>query len=334
MRRQRREVEVFTLSFLDTITCAFGTMVLLIMISKPGTPVVLEDANEAASGIIRNLEDQLFSIRGESTTLNRDLTSKQEQISEWDQRIARLDRDLDKLRDQLAKLNEEKSVNTTVQGEMEQALQHMTAEMQRLLSRQTQQKTNLIGGIPVDSEYIIFIIDTSGSMFQYSWNKMIDQLITTLDVYPTVKGLQIMSDQGEFMFPEYRGKWIPDTPGRRQVIINRIHSWNPFSKSSPVAGINKAIKTYYNPDIKIGIYIYGDDFMENGSITEVLNTVDHLNPKDANGKPIIRIHAVGFPTLFENAVQYQATVIRFAHLMRELTQRNGGTFVGLNEWRY
>ena len=28
---------------------------------------------------------------------------------------------------------------------------------------------NLVGGIPVDSEYIIFVIDTSGSMQTYAW---------------------------------------------------------------------------------------------------------------------------------------------------------------------
>ena len=34
--------------------------------------------------------------------------------------------------------------------------------MERLLGSDYQRKNNLIGGIPVDSEYIIFVIDTSG----------------------------------------------------------------------------------------------------------------------------------------------------------------------------
>jgi hypothetical protein len=334
MKARRREAEAFSISFLDVITCGFGAIILILMIAKTGEPVVLEASTRPLDGVVRDLQEKLFQIRGESRILNRDLTSRQEQLSSWDERIARLNGELDSLRDQLAKLQEKTSIDTTIQGELEQALQDMTAEMQRLLGQRTEQKTEFIGGIPVDSEYIIFIIDTSGSMFQYAWDKMIDQLITTLDVYPTVKGIQIMNDEGDYMFPQYRGKWIPDTPARRQVIINRIRTWNPYSNSSPVEGITQAIKTYYRPDIKISLYVYGDDFMAGGSIKEVLNTVERINPRDADGNPAVRIHAVGFPQLFENPVQYQATVIRFSHLMRELAQRNGGTFVGLNEFRY
>jgi hypothetical protein len=334
MKRQRRAAEAFSISFLDVITCGFGAIILILMIARTGVPVILEASDQHLEGTVRDLQEKLFQIRGESRILNRDLTSRQEQLSNWDERIARLNIDLAGLYEQLARLKEEKSVDTAVEGQLEAALQNMTEEMQRLLGQRAEKKTEFIGGIPVDSEYIIFIIDTSGSMFQYAWDKMIDQLITTLDVYPTVKGIQIMNDEGDYMFPQYRGKWIPDTPARRQVIINRIRSWNPYSNSSPVEGITRAIQTYYSPEIKISLYVYGDDFMAGGSIKQVLDTVDRLNPRDANGNPAVRIHAVGFPQLFEQPVQYQATVIRFSHLMRELAQRNGGTFVGLNEFRY
>ena len=65
----------------------------------------------------------------------------------------------------------------------------MTAEMERLLGKSYLRRNDLVGGIPVDSEYIIFIIDTSGSMFNYSWQRMMDELINTLDIYPSVKGI-------------------------------------------------------------------------------------------------------------------------------------------------
>lgn len=169
-------------------------------------------------------------------------------------------------------------------------------------------------------------------MFQYAWNRMIDQLITTLDVYPQVKGMQIMNDMGDYMFTQYRGKWMPDTPGRRRIIIERLRTWNPFSNSSPVEGITAAIRTFHDPDKKISLYVFGDEFTGR-SIQEVTNIVERLNPRDAQGKPMVRIHAVGFPVQFDNPRQLQFTGIRFATLMRELTYRNGGTFVGLNEFR-
>ena len=79
--------------------------------------------------------------------------------------------------------------------------------------------------------------------------------------------------------------------------------------------------------------MFGDEFTGR-SIKEVIDTVDRINPKDADGNPGVRIHAVGFPTQLDNPPQYQITGIRFATLMRELTHRNGGTFVGLNDFRY
>lgn len=332
MRSRRRENDVISLSFLDIITCGFGAIILLLVITKVGGPVVLEVAPEPMDGIIRDLQEQLFTIRGEARVLNRDLTAKREQLSEWDLRVARLSQELGGIDNRLTSISQQNAVNSVIKGELELALQQLTAEMQRLLGSRIDQKSDLVGGIPIDSEYIIFIIDTSGSMFQYSWDKMIEQLITTLDVYPEVKGIQIMNDMGDYMYSEYRGKWIPDTPARRKAIISRLRTWNPFSNSSPVEGIVKAISTFYSPDKNISLYIYGDEFTGR-SIREVVETVEKLNPRDEAGNPRVRIHAVGFPVQFANPRNLQFTGIRFATLMRELTRRNGGTFVGLNSFR-
>ncbi|MCP4589614.1 MAG: AAA family ATPase [bacterium] len=94
----------------------------------------------------------------------------------------------------------------------------------------------IVGGIPVDSEYIIFVIDTSGSMFSNAWPLVVRKMSETLDIYPKVKGIQVMNDMGQYMFRSYAGKWIPDTPGRRKTILSRLRTWNVFSNSSPVEG--------------------------------------------------------------------------------------------------
>jgi hypothetical protein len=332
MISKRRDNDVISLSFLDIITCGFGAIILLLVITKVGGPVVLEISPEPMDGLVRKMQEELFTIRGEAKVLNRDLTAKREQISEWDLRVARLSQELAGIETKLTSISEQNAVNSVIKGELELALQQITAEMQRLLGDRIDQKSDLVGGIPIDSEYIIFLIDTSGSMFQYSWDKMIEQLVTTLEVYPEVKGVQIMNDMGDYMYSEYRGKWIPDTPARRKAIVSRLRTWNPFSNSSPVEGIIKAISTFYSPDKKISLYVYGDEFTGR-SIREVLDTVAKINRKDAQGTPMVRIHAVGFPVQFANPRNLQFTGIRFATLMRELTRRNGGTFVGLNTFR-
>ena len=186
--------------------------------------------------------------------------------------------------------------------------------------------------ISVDIRYIMFIIDTSGSMGQGAWSLVLRKVQEILEIYPSVKGIQVMNDMGKYMFSSYRGKWIPDTPGRRKVIMQTLRTWNVFSNSSPVEGITQAIRTFHQPGRKISVYVFGDEFT-GLSIEDVVDTVDRINRSDAEGNRLVRIHAVGFPVQFIRAPHLQTTGIRFATLMRELTHRNGGTFVGLNDFQ-
>ncbi len=325
MKKRNRMIQEVSISFLDVISCGFGAIVLLLLIAKTAETTSFEQG-EDLSGSVRQLQQQLFTIRGESQVLNRELRSREEQLSDIRLRIARL-------REQLASLEKQRDdiaqVDTTERDELTLALQVLTEEMERLLGRNFRKETSLIGGIPVDSEYIIFIVDTSGSMFNYAWPKVRREMINILDIYPEVKGIQIMNDMGDYMFSSYRRKWIPDSPARRQAIVQRLATWTPFSNSSPVEGIEAAIRAYYAPDQKISLYVFGDDFTGR-SIREVLDTVDRINRERREGERLVRIHTVGFPVHFLVPGGRMQTATRFAALMRELSYRNGGTFVGLN----
>lgn len=333
MRRKRGETDSFSVSFLDVAACGFGAMIILLMITKSGEPIFIEFVDVPPEGAITELQEQLFAIRGETTILNRDLNAKQEQLSAMKDRIARLQRDLSDVQGRYQTSNQLSSEITDEMGRLAIAQQSMTEEMQRLLANSSAPENNAIGGVPVDSEYIIFVIDTSGSMFGNAWNKMLGVIEDTLNVYPEVKGIQIMNDMGDYMFASYRGQWIPDTPGTRNNIISTLRTWNPFSNSSPVEGVTRAINTFYSPDKKISIYVIGDDFQPGGSIQEVLQTIDRINVEDENGDRLVRIHGIGFPVIFAGQARFQQSVYRYSTLMREMTQRNGGTFVGLNDFQ-
>jgi len=329
--RKRQEIAEFSLSFLDVISCGFGAVILLLIITKTVQPQIIEASTEKLEGRIANLQEQVFELRGETTILNRDLNARREQLSEYRERIARLTGALASARSRYDSLQVEDTSNEVIVDKLAIARQSLTREMERLLAGQ-EITSKLIGGIPVDSEYLIFIIDTSGSMFSYAWQRMMNEMESILSIYPDVKGVQILNDMGNYMFSRYRGQWIPDTPGRRTAIMQNLRNWNVFSNSSPVEGINQAIRAFSGDGKKISIYVFGDDFTGN-SITEVLSVVDRMNARNAEGQRLVRIHAVGFPVLYQQAPQQQGSVHRFASLMRELTYRNGGTFVGLNDFR-
>ena len=329
---RRRAAEEFSLSFLDVICCGFGAVILLLMITKTVEPQIIEASTVNLEGKLADLQEQIYEIRGETVILNRDLNAKQEQLSEYRERIAILQAQLASTRSQYDSIQVETNSNDVITEQLAIARQQLSEEMKRLLGKEYQAKNNLIGGIPVDSEYIIFIIDTSGSMFSYAWDRMIQEIEATLAIYPEVKGIQVMNDMGQYMFSRYRGQWIPDTAGRRKVIMQNLRNWNVFSNSSPVEGITAAIRTFYDPGKKISLYVFGDEFTGE-SISQVVETVDRINRADASGNRLVRIHGVGFPVQFIRAPHLQTTGIRFATLMRELAYRNGGTFVALNDFR-
>jgi len=331
MRRRHDGPVVFSLSFLDAICCGFGAIVLLLVLTKLGEPRALETAREDLDGLVARLQEELHEIRGESVVLERRLVSRREQLSVEDELIARLRGDMQRLRGEYAATRQLSEVHDIVEGRLLAAQQELTEEMQRLLGRQHRRLPSdvTVGGIPVDSEYVVFVIDTSGSMQNYAWPAVVQKMSQVLDVYPKVKGIQVMNDMGQYMYSHYAGRWIPDTPARRRAILERLRSWNVFSNSSPVEGITRAIRTFSAADKRISIYVFGDEF-SGRSIQDVVDTVDRLNREDADGVRRARIHAIGFPTVFSVAGAGQTTGVRFSTLMRTLCRRNGGTFVGLS----
>jgi len=331
--RNRREIEGISLSFLDVISCGFGAIILLLVLTKVFEPVVIEDTISNLEGYLAALQEELFDLRGEAKDINRKMIRKEDQQSEKIVRLLKLNAELSALKSKHEKTLDKTKVSTLIEGKLAEAKQSLTDEMKKLLvDYQPIADENKIGGIPVDSEYVIFIIDTSGSMYNYAWPLVLQKVAETLAVYPRLKGIQVMNDMGNYMFTQYAGAWIPDTDARRRAIIDRLRSWNVFSNSSPVEGITKAISTYYKPGRKISLYVFGDEF-SGRSIQQVVDVVDRINRTDSKGNRLVRIHGVGFPVQFANPPRYQETGIKFSILMRTLCDKNGGTFIGLNDFR-
>ncbi len=259
-------------------------------------------------------------------TLEEQLVSQQQQLSELTERIARLQAKLAQVKTQSSATAQSL---VREQEQLKLVLQVLSEEMLRLQGPQFSSKNDLVGGIPADSQYIIFVIDTSGSMQGGAWQKVQKEMLNILDIYPEVKGVQVLNDMGEYMFPAYRDQWISDSEKMRDNIVQTLQRWAPFSNSSPVEGIEAAIRNFYQRDQKMSIYILGDDF-QGPSIRQVVRLVDRMNSATRNQQKLVRIHAIGFPVQFKVGGEPGSAAIKFAALMRELSYNNGGTFVGLN----
>ena len=212
-RRTRRAVDIFNLSFLDVVSCGFGAIILLLVIVKVSEPLVIEKLAVDLSGLVQRLEAELHELRGETTVLNRDLTEKQEQLEDSRAALARLSGELSTLRGEYRAARSEHDAQQLIEGRLATAKQQLSEEMRRLLGADYRRTASAsIGGVPVDSEYIVFIIDTSGSMQQNAWQLVLKKVREVLDIYPQVKGIQVMNDMGDYMFCQYQGRWIPDRP--------------------------------------------------------------------------------------------------------------------------
>lgn len=331
---KRREGEDFGMPFLSMICCGFGGLLLLLMVTETSEPQIREKSIDDLEQRIAVMRDALLDSRSDSDQAKLELSDKQveldqeaKELKELQARIARIEREVQEAREK------EHLLLDQARG-LSRARQSMTEQMLALQATAGVTGNNAIGGITADSQYIIFVIDTSGSMFGGAWQGVRRKVGEVLAVYPEVKGIQVMNDMGDYMFRSFAGRWMPDSPTVRRQIVDRLAAWNPFSNSSPVEGIQRAISTFFDPALEISIYVFGDDFQQNSSIQGVVDAVDRANRRsEQTGRRRVRIHAVGFPVLFESIPHPEArrNAYRFAALMRELTQRNLGAFVGSSE---
>ena len=311
MIRRVRNFQIFNISFLDVISCGFGAVVLLVLISKSG--VTKSDNTSDVSSLLQNVFQYEATVAELSSYLEDQETrlkeiKKQNKASLGDK--GKMSKELQGKSDDLAKLQEDTRGLELVQSSLK------TASIAKITAKKRDVE---VGGIAVDSDYVVFIIDTSGSMLTI-WGRVLRTIGEVLDIHPTVRGFQILNDNGVYLLEAYRRRWIPDTPRRRKKVLEALGTWRSTSNSSPVEGLEVALKTYAKPGTKTSIYIFGDDYT-GSSFDTVIKKVELLNRNRTTRKPIVKIHGVGF-------ISGHATN-RFPILMREVTKRNGGTFLGL-----
>ena len=324
--RRRREVEVFSLSFLDCICCGFGAIILLLVLSEIGQPAALEQSRKHLGGEVRLLEEQLNTLRGQTEELNRELSGSRETLERERGRLTNLAGDLSSIRGRYAGSREDAAVTNIIERQLVAAQQTLTEDMQRLLALRAQSpRSAAIGGIPIDSDYVIFIIDTSSSMTSNHWDINLAIVDEILSLYPHVQGLQVLNDQGTYMYEGTRGRWLADTAQQRKEIRERARRWRAFSRSNPVPGMEEAVRSYWAPDRRVSVFVLGDEFTGD-SIQEALDSIGALNKPAPDGRRPVRIHAIGFP---EGADMSPFTNIRFSALMRLVCEQNDGTFVGM-----
>lgn len=281
------------MSFLDVISCGFAAMVAILMLAKQQPdPVPVEPVPE-----LNVAQPETFDF---------------ERIASFERQVA------SEVRRSVELIERELALTQQLAG-VEQDVRALTDKIGAATMEATKKGTidsPYDGGIPVDATHVVFVIDSSGSM-RSNWQQVTDKVNQLLSIHPQVTAIQVLSDMGESLIPGYNRKWIPDTPAARKNFNQSLANMSAFSNSSPVEGIEQALRIYAPKAEKLAIYVLGDDFT-GGDFEAALQSVDQLNIKD--GERVARIHAIGFPW---------GQGDRFSTLMREMAHRNNGVFLAL-----
>tara|TARA_X000001036_G_scaffold238793_1_gene222728 strand:+ start:30 stop:1025 length:996 start_codon:yes stop_codon:yes gene_type:complete len=331
MRVQRRKaVEGVSLSFLDVISCGFGAILLMLVLVRTFSPQITsivydtDDLEKIFSALLEENQEiernliKLEILRTDQKEKANKFSVKLESLNEKERNLSRRN---DKTKEKNQNLSEKKE-------EIEDEINSFQKGDRFVESKN-------IAGITVDSEHVIFIIDTSGSM-RSEWETVITKIQKILITYPNLEGIQIINADGQFFLP-YQGQWLNAARKDRKEIIKKIINYPILSGSNPMKGLKKAIIDFRSSDKDIAIWIFGDDYQtpigpgsrrgNTVTIAEVVRLLEKLKVKDelsGSQSRKLTINAIGFRTgLTENGR------MEFALAMRELCERNGGAFIGL-----
>lgn len=310
---QRAPVEVFNLAFLDIISCAFGAVVMLVLLAKNGT----EDTERSPSNL-NTLIESVLQAQLEVETLKGAESDKLQELKQAKNSTASVNKATQKYESAVPRAQKQIQELKDKASSLRKEIHEATAMLD--VPKSTDIPDDEVGGIPTDADYVIFAIDNSGSMKTgKGWSRVLAVVDDILKSHPKMKGFQIISADGSFMFSAREGQWLEDRPSMRNTALNELKRFGGGA-SQPEKGMLKAIQLYKNTKGKVSLYVFGDDYQPSG-LDRIVSGITRAN-EGRDGKPVIRIHGVGFN-------RRQGNPARFAAFMQAVASRNRGAYVGL-----
>ncbi len=336
---KRRQAQVFSLSFLDCICCGFGAIILIFILS-------VDSREKEKMEVLIELQRQIVEKAAALTKMEVAAID----LNKERQRVDKLVGETRVKQDNLLALIDDLDRGLQREKRGQEALLVDIDELKKeIAARQKKPDHDIVLkdvkpapiGLPIGSNYIAIIVDTSGSMRDPNHGGLLPIVIrtidTVLDSYPDIKGVQLIDGDGRFVLGR-RGTgtaaWLSDTREVRETMKRTLRRYEQDTVSNPVPGIYNAMRYLFdreNPEMRMGIFVFGDEFNSSDAADVVLRRLEELNPADDEGKRKVVINAVGFPTTIRYQFSMFNTGLRFANLMRTVTYLHGGAFIALQD---
>ncbi len=176
MAKKKRQFNVFSLSFLDIMSCGFGAVILFFVIINHATEQRADTMNADLSGEVMLLETELALEKLNRVKLQNSIDEVEQEVIEADGASTQL---LDELEVDRRELSEQEAEAAARRERLEQLIsevQNVEQQMANLQDQQTEKDTgtpiNVIGdgdrqyltGLRMGGERIMVLIDSSASM--------------------------------------------------------------------------------------------------------------------------------------------------------------------------
>ncbi len=324
MRRGNRSIETFTMSTVDLFACAMGAFMLLMIILAQYYQKTSFDLVEA-----EKKSQQLVRLRLEAESAMNKAVEAREQAEELARQNAAEAESMRqeaaaaqaRARDAVAKLERAKQEANQRMNGLEEA-RRIAEERARALERELDEAHRLAFlGIVTQARSLIFVVDMSGSMKQYTsiTQRAVAQMVDPMDAGYKLAMLGFHTESSSDNTPILRF-WpepFPDMTTMNASGIagakSAIHAWNAeFRGQTPTrAALIKALE--YPAE---AIILFTDGNPNDASRNAIVEEITRLNTDRKE------IHTVAVGNYTKDA--------EFVTFLFQLADRNNGQFVGLS----
>ncbi len=297
MARKRREFSIFSLSFLDIMSCGFGATILVFLIIDHSGELRAQDASRellaevefydrevreeheklaVLHNTISMIDDSTVEARGRSRELLREIRERREELARNRHDSSARNEHLNQLKADLRELEQR---NEQLRAETER---HSGSDVRRFIGDGDRQ---YLTGLKLGGRRIVVLLDRSASMLDHSlvniirlrnmpepvqrraakWQRALATVNWISARFPSDAEYQILSfsTRAETLLPDTAGKWLPvsdrEQLGRAIAALDMI---TPSGGTSLLAAFEAVAAMKPAPD---NIYLITDGLPTQGS---------------------------------------------------------------------
>lgn len=175
---KRRESSIFSLSFLDIMSCGFGAVILIFILIDHASEVESQRVSAELRAEVKRLEEQVEEGNEDRVEVRNTLEETNDEIITAETMATQVIEEIQEVRDQIQSLEQDGSSSDAEIAALKQELKALETEADRLEgSVGGEQSTgsslrSFVGegnrqyltGINVGGEHVLILLDTSASM--------------------------------------------------------------------------------------------------------------------------------------------------------------------------